>query len=106
MPLSELKGNQVIRTILEMSDELRPVLDKIGIGPNSKKEQLEELEEDPIFKSLRSMSAKMKRSAFGSDHGDDEPGARKQGAKKKKKRLVSTKQQREWGMSRDTRPTW
>ena len=74
MPLSELKGNQVIRTILEMSDELRPVLDKIGIGPNSKKEQLEELEEDPIFKSLRSMSAKMKRSAFGSDHGDDEPG--------------------------------
>jgi hypothetical protein len=38
--------------------------------------------------------------------GDDEPGARKQGAKKKKKRLVSTKQQREWGMSRDTRPTW
>jgi hypothetical protein len=67
MPLSELKGNQVIRTILEMSDDLRPVLDKIGIGPNSKKEQLEELKKDPIFKSLRSMSAKMKRSAFGLD---------------------------------------
>ena len=80
MPLSELKGNQVIRTILEMSDQLRPVLDKIGIGPNSKKEQLEELEEDPIFKSLRSMSAEMKRSAFGENGldglnglgGDDE----------------------------------
>ena len=73
MPLSELKGNQVIRTILEMSDQLRPVLDKIGIGPNSKKEQLEELKKDPIFRSLRSMSAQMKRSAFGENGlgGDD-----------------------------------
>ena len=77
LPLSSLKGNEVIRTILDMSDKLGPVLDRMGIGPNSKKEQLQELKRDPMFRSLRSMD---RSSSFGEDEDEDGDESTKLGA--------------------------